>query len=312
MYAYTYVSSIWSLNSNISTISKFNDTFSRFHNPLLQWPVSIETYIRLTLLPIWLSFYHVEDTFITPLAWARAWVVFLAFLAALIYSFRKNKFVFFWLSFFALVVSPNEIPYSLAYVVAERYMYGASVGILAAVVYVLHKCFHTAKAKKYLYIGLSIVLVLFMARTIARNTIWQDPEHLWLATVQDSPTSYAAHNNAGNVYAHSGRCVEGLREYKLKMKYIPPNFGKSEYGNGYYNMGVCATQLGQIDQAIEYYQKSAKLIPRMWLPFENLGFLYYKQKDYKRAREQFQMAVDRGSRNVNVPILLEQLIQKGF
>lgn len=312
MYAYTYISSIWSLNDNVNTVAKFNDTFSRFHNPLLQWPVSIETYIRLTLLPIWLSFYHVEDTFISPFAWARAWVVFLIFLGLLVYTFRKNKFVFFWLSFFAIVVSPNEIPYSLAYVVAERYMYGASVGIIAAVVYVIYKRCHTAKAKKYLYIGLSIVLALFMVRTIARNTIWQDADHLWLATVQDAPTSYAAHNNAGNVYAHSSRCVDGLREYKLKMKYIPKDFGPSEYGNGYYNMGVCATQLGNIDEAIQYYQKSAKLIPRMWLPFENLGMIYYKQKNYKGAREQFEKAVARGTQNPNISIYLEQLKLKGY
>ncbi len=118
------------------------------------------------------------------------------------------------------------------------------------------------QAPKWVFLPTLVVLSLFAGLTWQQNQVWFSPKTLWEQAVEVSPESSFALNNMGNI----------------------------------------SLQVGEINAAAEYYQRSVKVNPLNPTAHYNLGFLAEKRRDLQTALLHY-----RAFARLNHPVYREQL-----
>lgn len=264
-----------------------------YDNPLILIPIAVTSYFELTLFPKTLTLYHSELGF-GQIQFALRFIITLAFLVSILIFLKKNKFVFFWLSFFLIALSPTLTPLRLNWIVAERYLYLPIIGLLAIVGMWLFKLSEKAKFRQTVYIFFAAVLIILSIRTIVRNIDWKNEDNLWIATGKTSPSSPNTHNNLGDVYGRQGDKLAALREFQRAIE-LKPN-----YGDAYHNLANTYMELGQTDKALENYQNALKFNPNLWQSYQNIAAIYFNQKKFAATIENLQKAAAINPKNLNI------------
>lgn len=262
-------------------------------NPFILIPVAISSYFELIFFPKTLTLYHSELSF-GPINFAIRALLTLIFLVGLIVAFKKSKFVFFWLSFFVVALSPTLTPFRFNWIVAERYLYLPILGIIAVVGAAAAKLTQILKLKGADFILLTLIIIMLSTRTIFRNIDWKNEDNLWIATGKTSPSSPNTHNNLGDVYGRWGDKQRSLQEFQTAIA-LKPN-----YADAYHNSANVYRELGQIDKALENYQNALKYNPNLWQSLQNIAALYFEQKQYDLALETIQKAILINPKNINL------------
>ena len=260
-------------------------------NPILLIPVAISSYFELTIFPKTLTLYHSELQF-GQIGFIIRFLITLIFLAVIFFSFKKNKYVFFWSSFFLIALAPTLTPFRLNWVVAERYLYLPIVGLLALAGFGLDKL------KKIGFTLFIIILILLSSRTVIRNIDWKNEDNLWIATGKTSPSSPHTHNNLGDVYGRRGDKQAALREFEKAIE-LKPN-----YGDAYHNLANTQRELNQFDKALENYQNALKFNPNLWQSHQNMAAIYFQAGQYEQALENIQKAIIINPKNLNLRLNL--------
>jgi|WetSurMetagenome_2_1015567.scaffolds.fasta_scaffold24118_3 protein O-mannosyl-transferase len=291
------------IGERVSAISAVNyQDNSGLYNPLQQIPIAISSYLKLMLWPDKLSLYQTEMSFSTA-QFTLILIAFLIFLGIVLYGWKKNRPVFFWLSFFIISLLPTLTPFKIAWIVAERYVYIGSIGIFIVTAmffgWLIEKAGEKGKNyKKYAYSIFAIIIIALTIRTIVRNIDWKNEDHLWVATARVSPSGPNIHNNMGDVYARNGNLEKAAEEFSKSIQ-INPN-----YGDAYHNLANTYKSMGKADLAIENYNKALSINPNIWQSYQNLAGIYYELGDMKKAEENMQQAV---KINPNNPELQQNL-----
>ncbi len=263
------------------------------NNPLTQIPIAISSYLELIFWPKNLAFYHSELNF-TPFQFSLKAIITLIYFAVLIYFLKKDRSLFFWLAFFLIALSPTLTPLRIAWVVAERYVYLASLGIFIFMVFLISKTEKLFKNQKAPLIIFIILILGFSIRTIIRNFDWKNQDTLWLATAKTSPSSPQNHNNLGDLYARRGEFEKAIEEFQTAIA-LKPN-----YADAYHNLANIYWQVGKIDLAEENYQKALNFNPYLWQSAQNLAALYFNQKKFALAIENMEKAIAINPQNPNL------------
>lgn len=285
---------------NLSGLSERETTLQQMHyqekgvdNPLIQIPVAFSSYFELLFWPKTLTLYHSELAFGPLMFILRAFVTVL-FILLILMSFKKNKSVFFWLTFFILSLSPTLTPFRLNWIVAERYLYLPSLGIIVPVAYLFNKFADNKKYRIATFSILTVIIIILSVRTLIRNNDWKNEDNLWIATGKTSPSSPNTHNNLGDVYGRWGDKQRALQEFQTAIA-LKPN-----YADAYHNLANTYRELGQIDKALESYQKAAQLNPLLWQSYQNIAAIYFEMKQYDKSLEFIQKAIAVNPRNLNL------------
>ena len=264
-----------------------------YYNPLVQIPIAISSYLGLIFWPDGLTLYHSEMSFSTG-QYILSLSVFLFFLGLIYYGWKKNRFVFFWLSFFFISLTPTLTPLKVSWIVAERYVYIGTLGILAVVAYYLDKLAQNRVWGKPVYTALSILLLFLSVRTIIRNIDWESQDNLWIATSKTSPSSPVNHNNMGDVYARNGDNAKAIEEFKKAIEINP------RYADAYHNLANTYQATGDNVQAIENYQKALEYNPKLWQSYQNLAVIYFRQGEFQKAYDAIEKALEIDPTNSNL------------
>lgn len=286
------------LAPRVASFDSYSPHKTQFYNPLQQIPIAISSYLSLIFWPASLTLYHTGELTMGWLEFVVRWIVLAGFTVLLVVAFRKSKFVFFWLGFFAVSLVPSLIPYEIVWVVAERYVYLASIGIIAAVVYILFKTLRGKRSRQVLYVVLSTIIVILMIRSIVRNRDWQNEDRFWIATSKVSPSSYNARVNAGNVYLKEGNYELAKHEYEESIRIIPSR------GDGYHNLANAYIAMNNLDMATRYYKKALSMNPNIWQSRQNLAAIYIKKGDLRAAHAELLQAVAHAPENTDLRRLL--------
>ncbi|MDP3973701.1 MAG: tetratricopeptide repeat protein [Candidatus Daviesbacteria bacterium] len=286
---------------NLGALSERESTLQTVHyqergvdNIFIIIPIALSSYFELIFWPQTLTLYHSELFFNTYIFILRASVTLL-FFAAAIFAFFKNKSIFFWLAFFFLALSPTLTPFRLNWIMAERYLYLASLGIIIPFVLLLKKVYKLSDKFKMVVLVLSIIIIsLLSIRTIFRNIDWKNEDNLWIATGKTSPSSPNTHNNLGDVYGRWGDKQRSLQEFLYAIQL------KEDYADAYHNAGNVYKELGQNDKALEYYQKAASLSPVLWQSYQNMAAIYFEMQQYDKAIEAIQKGISINPKNPNI------------
>lgn len=259
-------------------------------NPLIQIPLALGTYLRLLFWPDQLTIYHTE--------WPRLsadlvlpFFLFFVFLGALIWTLRKNRWIFFWLTLFPIALLPTLTPFRISWVVAERYSYPGIIGIIVAAGILLTSFI---KEKKYLFPIMGIILIILSLRTIARNRDWWSEETLWLAIEKVSPGLPNVHHNLGVMYGNRNDFPNAIRQFQLAAALKP------DWVDPYYNLALTYQRAGQFASASATYAYALKLNPNLWQPYRNLAEIAFAEKRFDDAITYLNLAIEKNPTNANL------------
>jgi tetratricopeptide (TPR) repeat protein len=174
---------------------------------------------------------------------------------------------------------------------------------------------------------LPLVLVLYAAKTMARNEVWEQELPFWVRTVQDAPGSSVAHNNLGVVYARAGKHHMAIRAFRkslvLQEGAVPVANRQSNVqrgkifnnlGQSYYQLlrlrmtdaepfspahavgddhrADIDTETGRLFTASRtFYQNALTINPSSAEVHNNLGDLFYLMRNYEDAEEEYGNAL---------------------
>lgn len=262
-------------------------------NPFMLIPVAISSYFELIFAPLSLTLYHSELQF-SQIEFAIRALAALLLLGLTLFSFKKNKAIFFYLSLFWISLAPTLTPFRLNWIVAERYLYLPILGILAVFALGLVKLNKFIKLRWIDYSLVSLIVLLLSARTNIRNIDWKSEDNLWIATGKTSPSSPNNHNNLGDVYGRWGNKQKALEEFQTAIALKP------DYGDAYHNLANTYRELGDKNKALENYQKAIQFNPNLWQSYQNIAALYYEDKQYEQALQFLQKAIQTNPKSINL------------
>lgn len=286
-------------------------------------PVAFATYIRLLIWPDNLTLFHVYP--LSKLDYIAGYSLTALFFGSLVFFWKKEKTIFFWLMFFLIGLLPVLTPLPIASFVAERYVYLSAIGIFYAFSVIL---FWIGRKTQPILVWtvFTTCIVLLTVRTIIRNNDWQTNYSFWRATAIASPYSYQAHDSYGlalvdkrlysdaiaeltkalilkpdyaighqnlaYAYQLSGRLSEAIDEYNRAL-YLYRSVATStdNISKIYQDLGGGYLSLEQYDNALVYAKKALKLEPANADLMTNVGIVYFRKGDKTAARSYFIAAL---------------------
>ncbi|KKR48822.1 MAG: Conserved hypothetical tpr repeat protein [Microgenomates group bacterium GW2011_GWC1_41_8] len=267
---------------------------SGFDNPLFLIPVALSNYVFLLFWPQRLTLYHTE---VAPTAFLFIIQTFATILygALLVITYRKNRSLFFFLAFFFVSLTPFLTPFRISWVVAERYVYLGSIGIIASVSMGFSWMMKRYSEYRDVIIGLVVIIVMiFSIRSMVRNSHWKNEDVLWVATVAASPNSHNAHNNMGDVYVRQGNYQNAALEFSRAIEIKP------DYADAYHNLANAYQRLNNQEQALAFYQKALEINPNLWQSHVQIAGIYAIQEDLQKAEEELTKALEISPNNSDV------------
>jgi len=249
--------------------------------------VIFSRYIKLILWPCNLSILYtvnIAESF-RDHSIILSFILLALFLFFLIYSFFKDRKLFFplfWFFIFYIPVSNTFI--FLDFSMADRYIYIASFGIYLLFSLICHRLLvrKTEILKLSIYGVLIIIISAFSVMTCNRVNVWQNSFNLWSDTVKKSPFYAHAHLGLGVEYVKKGMTDEAIREYE-KVIELDPDSTK-----GYMNLAASYYAKKSYDRAIINARKALTIDPSLVLARKFLYDSYMgKMKDMAGSEENF-------------------------
>lgn len=239
------------------------------------------------------------------------------------YEKSENKLLFFGLGFSILMYLPvsNIIP--LPNTVADRYLYLPMIGIsiiLSALIFKLDITLEAYRYKVPINIIASVFIVLlYGVLTLGRNPVFKDMYSLYFDAVQKAPDNIRARYNLGLAYNAQEKWREALVQFEgiNKLNRLYKTLDVWNF------IGLCHQKLGNFRVAKKFYTKVIFVNPTKealdnfasisweeknykgtaWLleksiqiepdpyAYNNLGSAYAKMKDFKKAIDDYEIAV---------------------
>ncbi|MES2689833.1 MAG: tetratricopeptide repeat protein, partial [Bacteroidota bacterium] len=251
--------------------------------------LTLAEYMRLMVFPVRLSFYYgyarMETTSLNALSAWLSMLLHLGLIALALWQLNKRPLLSIGIAWYLLsiLLFSNWVEL-VAGMVGERLAFGASAGfclMVAVLVVWLKPGFNFTKPKAVEY-AFMIVLVLFAARTIARNNDWKDALTLMQHDIEHLDRSAYAHHTLGT-----------------NLMYVSTT-----------NTRLSNAEAGNMQlQAIHHFNRSIEVYPYFFNAHFDLARVYIANADYPHAKEALSGAYQLDSNNLFV---LEELAKTSF
>jgi Flp pilus assembly protein TadD len=133
---------------------------------------------------------------------------------------------------------------------------------------------------------LAVVVVLFGARTVARNAIWREPLIFFETMVVDAPRSARSHRELGTALTAARRFAEAKQAFDRSLAIKP------EDSATLYNYGNALGGEGRFDEAAAMYRRAIAANPTFGQAYENLGNAESMRGDQQAALAAFRQALE--------------------
>ncbi len=299
------VSTVWGIilmgrvSERVEYLQRTNGTAQaiQLYNPFVQIPVALAKYFQLYFWPFGNTLYHSEFR-MDLLKYLITLLITVIFLTLYVIAFKKNKKIFFWMSFFGISLLPTMNPFGLSWIVAERYAYLGSVGIFVIVAYFLTKLIDSKHYKTIGYLVLTFIILGLTTRTLWRNSEWKNVDTLWVATGKTSPSDPKTHNNLGDMYARHGEMDKAIDAFSEAIR-LNPN-----YAAAWYNRGNTYKHMKNDEEALKNFQVAVEKDPTIWQGYMNIAVIQFNKGELDNAEANLKKAL---TLNPNNPSLYANL-----
>ena len=129
------------------------------------------------------------------------------------------------------------------------------------------------------------VLLILAVASWQRAWAYESEETLWIDTLAKNPQCWVAYNNLGMVYQRRGQMDDAI-DYFQKALQLNPN-----YTQAHINLGSSLAQKGQVDAAILQYRQAAAVDPNRAEIFASLGNALFQKGQVDDAIAEYQQAL---------------------
>jgi Flp pilus assembly protein TadD len=298
--AFAFSGDVNVLNNSLMAASTISD---RYATAVL----ILGRYLTLLVAPVRLSYdYSYNEIPVTN--WSNPYVVLslcaylaLAGIACAGLGRRRVSALGIALYLIPLSVSAN-IFVLLGSTMAERFVYEASLGFclvlglgLARMPSLLPKL-PDARRRQIGVAAAGVILVLYGARTIARNRDWRDNESIFRAATEAVPSSFRAHGalaytlqlqaeQATDARLKTQLYEQAITGYTRSLAILPAN------AELWYRLGYCLYQVGRRDEAMESMLKSLAIEPGQAAVQNDVATMYIQRNEHDRAIPHLERAI---------------------
>lgn len=269
--------------------SRTEEMVGRAKYMLSQPTVIIFYYLKKLLFPINLNV-DPDIEIVTSLLSLNFLVPALCIVLLLVGSFRifKNRFIFFFLCWFFIILSPSSSIVTLHDLAAEHRIYLASAGIFILLAFGASEV--TRKWRETQPLQTVLIFCVFIGvlgiLTMNRNTVWQSELSLWQDTYQKSPHKLRPLINLARAHSMLGEPEKAIKYYQEALLKGPGVFATN------YNLGDLYLAKGLEPDAIRHFLLASRIKPEIPETFAKLGEIYLAQNKFKLADTYFKHAVE--------------------
>lgn len=269
----------------------------------------IAAYARLLVWPLHLSadysYPQVElaTTPADPRVLAGAAVIVAAATLA-VWGWYRQRTVCFAIAFAALTFSiVSNLVVLIGTVMGERLLYLPSAGFCLLLAVGIATIGRGTRGTAVLT---AIVVALYAARTVERNTVWRDAPTFFQAMVADAPRSARSHRELGLALSEQNRSDEAVAEMETSLRLAP------DEAMTLYDFGNVLMKAGRHPEAITSYERALARMPDLASAYVNLGNAYSERGDEAAAEGVFRrgLAVSPGMPDLHLN-LANALLRQG-
>jgi protein O-mannosyl-transferase len=208
-------------------------------------------------------------------------------IALLAWRYRYLPVGWFW--FLGSLVPMIGIVQVGGQAMADRYAYLPFIGLLSMVAGGISDVINrNVAARKSAAVFAVPVLIVFGALTYRQIGFWRDSETLWNRALQVTQNNFVAHDSLAEYQLKQGRFAAGCSHFRAAVNIFPDDMPAQE------GLAVCAQARNDNREAIDrYYTVVRRAIePSIRATaFANLGSIYRGLGDYRRAKENYDSAL---------------------
>jgi protein O-mannosyl-transferase len=141
------------------------------------------------------------------------------------------------------------------------------------------------RALRPLKIFLILWIGCYSVMTYQRNKVWKDETTLWNDIMRKAPSKVRSYNNRGIDQMNRGDLDQAIEDYNKAIEIHPDS------PLGYNNRGDAYLNQGDFEQAISDYTRAMELDPRFVEAYYNRGTAYLKLGEFPQALADFDMAI---------------------
>jgi tetratricopeptide (TPR) repeat protein len=226
------------------------------------------------------------------------WISYLPLLAVVVILFifwlkRElwSRTFFFTFAYFIAALLPalgliDEYPFRFSFVF-DHFQYLASIGPLALAGAGLARFSNFIFPKKsWLQSSLCAGLLLTLGMASWQRTlVYQSEEIFWSDTVARNPGCWMGYNNLGNALLQKGQVDEALEQFQKSLAIFP------NYVEAHSNLGTALFQKGRVEDAVAHYNKALEINPNHAQANYNLGLALFQKGQVDDAIARYQRAL---------------------
>lgn len=239
-------------------------------------------YLKLLFFPIELcgDYYQYQLSANFDMSVAASAGLLAMLLISALWQARKNPLVPLGIGFFIITLLPvlNIIPVKI--LMAERFLYLPSFGLILSVFALVDTLSREHRAKWVLLVSISIVL--FSILTYKRNFVWQNQSSFWSDVVDKMPGNSRAHYNLA---LSQGDLNIRIKELKTAL-YLNPTDELSRS-----KLALTLSQKGDYGLAVELYMDILKRKPNDRKTLNALARIYFAKGDYENSKDIFEKLI---------------------
>lgn len=237
-------------------------------------------------------------------------VLYLAIGAYAVIKIKSRDYIAFGLLFFLITFSiGSNVLIKIGTSFGDRMVYVASFGFCFALVYALFKILKVNMTDRQaslamlakqnaLAVGIVGVLVLlFSVKTMSRNMAWKDSFTLNDTDINIAPNSAKLNYHYGLELIKKGLDTNNATEKQSWFTKGEATFNQAlkvypQYHDAYGQLGLVYYRKGDYKKAIEYYETAIKHKPNSPKVYSNMGIIYFQhQQNIPKAIEVYKKAV---------------------
>jgi hypothetical protein len=248
-----------------------------------------------------------KSIFASPLTIAGL-ILFVVYLAALVFFLKKKADLFFVLSL-CLLVLPwlliSNLVFPTGTIMAERLMYLPSLGAILVVIFFWERLGKNLAANKVITVLLSAAVFVYAPTSISQNSIWASEEKLFAEMYKKSPNSVAAKTYWARVLLNKGETSEA-EKLSREAYGIYPDFVS--------NLNLLAEiekRKKNLKGAGFYLERAAALRPLNQETLTALSRVYFSRQKYRQANRVLEVLVPRYGGEGNIILFAVSQIKAG-